>query len=320
MIDSLVSANSVLVIMGPTASGKTQLALALADQLPIEIISMDSALIYRHMDIGTAKPSAEELAKVPHHLIDILDPLESYSAADFIRDTKRLVGEIHQRGRLPVLVGGTMMYLHALQAGLATLPSADETIRQRLLAQYQQDPAVLHQTLTQVDPVAAERIHPNDPQRLVRALEVFELTAKPLSQWQAEQEQQKWDVNLIKVALIPEDRSRLHQQIEQRLQKMFESGFLHEVEQLYTRGDLNPDLSSIRCVGYRQVWQYLAGEIDWITAQQKALVATRQLAKRQITWLRKEQDLLTLDPFVINLDDQLAKLYDCLHKNSYPSG
>ena len=316
LLQSLLAKKSVLAIMGPTATGKTELALALAEVLPIEIISMDSALIYRDMNIGTAKPSAQELAKVPHHLIDILDPAENYSAADFIHDTKRLVNDIHGRGRLPVLVGGTMMYMNALQKGLASLPSADETIRARLTEQYRQNPQALHQALQVVDPAAADRIHPNDPQRLIRALEVYELTGKPLSRWQAEQAMSEWDVNLIKVALLPEDRAKLHQQIEKRLNQMFEQGFLQEVEALFRRGDLQPDLPSIRCVGYRQVWSYLTGELDWEAAKAKALSATRQLAKRQITWLRKETDLCVLDPFSLDLQTKLDSLCDFLHKKS----
>lgn len=316
VMDKLIQQKTLLAIIGPTASGKTRLALALSQQWPIEIISMDSALIYRTMDIGTAKPSLEEQALVRHHLIDILDPSERYSAADFIEDAKRLVDEIHQRGKLPVLVGGTMMYLHALEQGLAKLPVADPKTRDRLERDYKTDALALHQRLAQVDSLAAQRIHHNDPQRLIRALEVFELTAKPLSQWQAEQAASDWSVNVLKVILMPEDRAQLHHHIEQRLQQMFAQGFLDEVGALYRRGDLNADMPAIRCVGYRQVWQYLQGDWDWEMAQQKALSATRQLAKRQITWLRKQTDGLGLDPYRLSLSEQVTKVAEYLYKFS----
>lgn len=295
----LLERKTVLAIMGPTASGKTALALNLADSLPLEIISVDSALIYRGMDIGTAKPSQTERAKVPHHLIDILDPAESYSAADFVTDCKRLVDEIHQRGCIPALVGGTMMYFHALQQGLAELPSAEPAIRQALQAEYEKDAIAMHQRLAQLDPVAAERIHFNDPQRLIRALEVYQISGETLTALQAKQTAASWSVNLIKIGLIPQDRAKLHQQITRRLDQMFQHGFVDEVKTLYQRADLHSDLPAIRCVGYRQAWSYLAGETDLETCYQKALVATRQLAKRQLTWLRKEQALLVLDPFEI---------------------
>jgi tRNA dimethylallyltransferase len=304
----LLAQKTVLAIMGPTASGKTSLALALAELYPIEIISVDSALIYRGMDIGTAKPSVVEREQVPHHLIDILDPVESYSAADFVEDTKRLVLDIHQRGRLPVLVGGTMMYFHALQKGLADLPSADPALRQQLTEQYINAPEMLHQTLLMVDPVSAERIHANDPQRLIRALEIYHLTGEPLSSLQAKQQHTNWDVNLVKVGLIPKDRSKLHQNIELRLKQMFSHGFIDEVTALYQQPDLHTDLPSIRCVGYRQVWSYLQGEIDQAQAFDKSLVATRQLAKRQLTWLRKEAGLLEIDPFEQDIEQQCSQI------------
>lgn len=315
MLDELIQAKTVLAIVGPTASGKTRLALELAKHLPIEIISMDSALIYREMDIGTAKPDVQELAQAPHHLIDILDPAETYSAADFVADAKKLVTEIHARNRLPVLVGGTMMYFRALQDGLATLPSADETLRAEFLANYQHNQIWLHEELSKYDPVLAAKLHPNDQQRLVRALEVFHLTGKPLSQWQAEQASASWDVNLLKVGLLPENRAQLHQQIETRLQQMFAAGFLSEVEKLFQRTDLTADLPAIRCVGYRQVWQALAGEIEADEIFEKALAATRQLAKRQITWLRKEEDLLALDPFNTELNQQIEQVIKLLTNN-----
>lgn len=307
-IDRLIQAETVVAIMGPTASGKTALALALAQSYPVEIISVDSALIYREMDIGTAKPSALELTQAPHHLIDILDPSQRYSAADFVKDCKYLVNQIHQREHIPLLVGGTMMYFHALQQGLADLPSADVQIRNELTQAYQCDPQALHKQLFEVDPEAAARIHANDPQRLIRALEIFRLTGQSLSSLQAQQAAVDWPVNLIKVGLIPQDRAQLHQRIEFRLKKMFEEGFVNEVALLYARGDLQADLPSIRCVGYRQVWDYLAGQYDLQTAYEKSLVATRQLAKRQLTWLRKEQGLLEIDSITSTLEQQLNKL------------
>lgn len=315
-IATLLKNKTVLAIMGPTASGKTALALQLAEKLPIEIISVDSALIYRGMDIGTAKPTAAELAAVPHHLIDILDPAQAYSASEFVTDSKRLVDEIHQRGRLPVLVGGTMMYFHALQQGLAELPSADAEVRARLQQAYEHDPVALHQRLQQVDPVAAERIHPNDPQRLVRALEVFELSGESLTKLQARQTQQTLGWNLIKIGLIPQSRELLHQHIAARLQQMFAAGFLDEVKGLHARPDLHADLPSIRSVGYRQAWLYLNAEVSEDEWQEQALIATRQLAKRQLTWLRKEQQLNVLDPYVLTADEKLAQLMNLLHKNS----
>lgn len=304
----LLDAKTVIAIMGPTASGKTALALALAQSYPIEIISVDSALIYKAMDIGTAKPSKQELAQVPHHLIDILDPLQSYSAADFVCDCKRLVDQIHQRGHLPVLVGGTMMYFHALQQGLADLPSADAKIRAELTQAYQADSSALHKVLADVDPDAAARIHVNDPQRLIRALEIYKLTGQSLTALQAKQSSTNWPVNLCKVGLIPQDRAWLHVRIEQRLKIMFEAGFIDEVKMLYQRGDLKADLPSIRCVGYRQVWDYLKGQYDLETAFDKSLVATRQLAKRQLTWLRKESSMLEMDPARFKIEEQLTKL------------
>ncbi|HEY9018469.1 tRNA (adenosine(37)-N6)-dimethylallyltransferase MiaA [Thiomicrospira sp.] len=315
-IEKLVQHKTVLAIMGPTASGKTSLALRLAQQWPIEIISVDSALIYKGMDIGTAKPSHAERQQVPHHLIDLIDPTQSYSAADFVTDAKRLVSEILERGRLPVLVGGTMMYFHALQQGMADLPSADPGIRVRLQQQYEQDPQALHQQLKNCDPQAAERIHYNDPQRLIRALEVYEITGEPLSRLQAQQASVNWNVNLLKVGLIPASRERLHLQIQLRLEAMYQQGFLDEVRNLFARPDLHADLPSIRSVGYRQAWCYLNAEYDQTTFEQKALIATRQLAKRQLTWLRKEQGLLTLDPFELSTEQQAKLVGLYLQKNT----
>ncbi len=290
---------SALAILGPTASGKTQLALDLAQVHAIEIISLDSALIYRDMNIGTAKPNAAELAQVPHHLIDIISPLDSYSAADFCRDALALIQDIQARGKLPVIVGGTMMYYKALTEGLNDLPAADPAIR----AQLQADKTTLgllalYQRLQTVDPLTAERLKAGDSQRIERALEVFMLTGKPMSQHFQEQEAQKPALNLTTLALIPETRSLLHAQIKKRFDAMMAGGFLDEVRQLQAKyPSLNPDLPSIRCVGYRQAWAYLAGEDDLAGMTEKSIIATRQLAKRQLTWLRSLDYELALDPY-----------------------
>ncbi len=315
-VKQLIANKKVLAIMGATATGKSGLSMLLAEEIPIEIISVDSALIYQGMDIGTAKPSAEELARVPHHLINIMIPSETYSASSFVEDVHKIVKEIFGRGNLPVLVGGTMMYFHALQQGMASLPSADAAIRSLLLQQWQNDPQVLHQRLKAVDEVAATRIHYNDQQRVCRALEVFELTGKPLSQHQKEGREQQskalTEFELIKIALLPADRKVLHAKIEQRFKQMLSQGFMAEVEQLYLQPELHPDLPSIRSVGYRQAWLFLQQEYDYDTFIEKALVATRQLAKRQITWLRKEQDVLLLDPFKLSTEKLLQLTLDVI--------
>ena len=281
-----------ICIAGPTASGKTALALALCAEFPCEIISVDSALVYRGMDIGTAKPSPAERALVPHHLIDIRDPAEAYSAADFCRDALRLMSEISARGRIPLLVGGTMLYFKVLRDGIAELPSADPVIRAAILADAERLgwPAI-HSQLAAVDAVAAARIHPHHSQRIQRALEVFRMTGVPLSELQRQQTQVDLDHDLIAFALNPVDRAVLHQRIEIRFRQMLEQGFIDEVEALYRRGDLTPELPSIRAVGYRQVWDYLAGAIDYDTMVEHGVAATRQLAKRQLTWLRAWQGL-----------------------------
>ena len=255
-----MSKPKVVCLMGPTASGKTGLAVELASQHGYEIISVDSALVYKGMDIGTAKPDAETLAQAPHRLIDIIDPSESYSAADFMADACREIDDIVAHGKTPLLVGGTMMYFNALQKGLAPMPAADPAIR----AEFEQHAAEfglasLHDQLKQIDPVAAERINPNDPQRLQRALEVFRLTGKTMTQLWAEQEAQELPFDMINLAVMPQDRATLHQRIEQRFDIMMEQGFLAEVEALYQRGDLTIDMPSIRGVGYRKRWQYLEG-------------------------------------------------------------
>lgn len=297
-----------IFLMGPTASGKTDLAAALVARLPCEIISVDSALVYRGMDIGTAKPDAALLARAPHRLIDILDPAEAYSAARFRTDALREMAEVTAAGRIPLLVGGTGLYFRALRQGLSDLPGAAPVVRARLEA----EAAVLgwealHQRLRQVDPVAAARIHPNDPQRLQRALEVYELTGRPLSELQRGGGA-ALPYRVVALALAPMERERLHARIHDRFHLMLERGLVAEVEGLYRRGDLGPDKPSIRCVGYRQVWSYLAGEVEYPAMVELGITATRQLAKRQFTWLRSEPDSHGFDSMDAHLLDKVLKL------------
>lgn len=277
---------NAIFLMGPTASGKTDLAIQLYQNLPVEIISVDSALIYKGMDIGTAKPSKEELALAPHRLIDILDPAESYSAMNFREDALREMAEISAQGKIPLLVGGTMLYYKALIDGLSPLPNADEKVRSEIETKAAQIGwAELHQELEKIDPVSAARINPNDSQRINRALEVFYLTGKSLTEL-TEQKGEALPYNVLQFAIAPEDRAILHERIELRFQKMMEQGFKAEVEKLFARPDLHLDLPSIRCVGYRQMWEHLQGQYDLDEAVYRGICATRQLAKRQITWLR----------------------------------
>lgn len=289
-------------VMGPTGSGKTDLAMALADRLPVELISVDSALVYRGMDIGTAKPTPQELSKYPHRLIDICDPTESYSAENFRRDALQAMREITKSGRIPLLVGGTMLYFRSLQYGLSRLPPSDPAIRQALQKEMdQQGLGALHAELSAVDPLAGKRIHPNDPQRTLRALEVYRLTGQPLSALQASETGDAMPYCPIKLVRAPGERAELHRRIEQRFRLMLASGFEDEVRALVGRGDLTPALPSMRSVGYRQMWEYLRGETSFEQMVERALAATRQLAKRQITWLRseKEADWLEDDPLNI---------------------
>ena len=275
-----------IFLMGPTASGKSALAMELVKCLPCDIISVDSALVYRGMDIGTAKPTAAELALAPHRLIDLLDPSQAYSAADFCRDALREMAAITAAGRIPLLVGGTMLYYKALLDGLSPLPEADPQIRAQIEAEAQAlGWAVLHQQLLQIDPVAGARIHPNDPQRLSRALEVFRITGKTMTEL-TQQSGSELPYRTLQYAIAPTGRALLRQRIAERLDAMLEQGFEAEVRQLFERGDLSPDLPSIRCVGYRQMWDYLAGVIDYGEMRYRGTVATNQLAKRQLTWLR----------------------------------
>ena len=281
--------------MGPTASGKTNLAIELIQHLDAEIISVDSAMIYRSMDIGTAKPSPLILKQAPHRLIDTHDASQSYSAGEFRVDAISAIEEILARDHIPLLVGGTMLYFHVLQQGIATLPPANQLVRQQLKKELeQQGLKKLHQRLTIIDPIAAQRIHPNDPQRLLRALEVPLITGKTLTALQQAPINSHLPYLFINIALIPSDRNLLHQSIATRFQTMLKLGLLEEVEQLFKRGDLHANLPSMRTVGYRQVWNYLMGHISAIEMQESAIIATRQLAKRQLTWLRKKKKLNTL--------------------------
>lgn len=295
-------------LMGPTASGKTAVALELAEQLPVEIISVDSAQIYRHMNIGTAKPDQSTRLRYPHHLIDIIDPTESYSAAQFRDDAWQLMADIAGRGRIPLLVGGTMLYFKALREGLSDLPSADQAMRQviEMMAQEAGWPA-LHAELERIDPQAAERIDVNDVQRIQRALEVHYLTGKTLSELIAERPQQQLPYRLIEVALLPSDRAVLHERIATRFEDMLELGLLSEVRQLREAYALTAQMPSMRCVGYRQVWQYLEGEFGLAALREKATAATRQLAKRQLTWLRSMNDVLEFDCLADDLPQQVRE-------------
>ncbi|WP_419227717.1 tRNA (adenosine(37)-N6)-dimethylallyltransferase MiaA [Alteromonas marina] len=291
--------------MGPTASGKTGLALEIAAQVDSEIISVDSALVYKGMDIGTAKPTLEERAGVAHHLIDIIDPVETYSVSQFVKDTNALIGEILARGKVPILAGGTMMYFNALINGISPLPKSDENIRDEITKQAQQlGWPKLHDELRGVDPVSGERIHPNDPQRITRALEVFRNTGKTLTHWQ-QQEGEKCPYDIAQFAIAPADRAVLHSRIATRFDMMLEQGFEKEVLKLYERSDLHEALPSIRSVGYRQMWQYLDGQLSYAEMREKGIIATRQLAKRQLTWLRGWEQVTWLDTFA---NDNLTKI------------
>lgn len=296
------------VLTGPTACGKTAVALALAERLrgsrPIEIVSVDSALIYREMDIGTAKPTAEELAQVPHHLIDIVDPLERYSAARFVTDASEAIAGIRSRGATPLLVGGTMLYLKALLEGMDDMPAIAPEVRAELDARMKaQGSVALHAELQQVDPVTAERLAPGDTQRIQRALEVFHGTGQPLSHFHSKQADSPPRVSATLVSLEPTDRAWLHRRVALRFEQMMAQGFIDEVQRLRARGDLDADLPSIRCVGYRQVWEALDEGLNLADSKvrhevtQRGIAATRQLAKRQVTWLRSmpHRHVLTCD-------------------------
>lgn len=298
-----------LALVGPTASGKTALALEIARHWPVDIISVDSALVYRGMDIGTAKPSLMERQGIPHHLIDILDPSESYSTGQFKSQSLALMADISQRGKLPILVGGTMLYFNALAGGLAELPEANVEIRARLDEELMRlGKEALHQRLATIDPLAAARIHPNDPQRIQRALEVHEITGKPISTYFDKTAQESIPYQIVKIVVAPEERKILHDLIAKRFVAMINQGLIEEVQVLRRRGDLSEKLPSMRAVGYRQVWAYLDGEYDKQTMMEKGIAATRQLAKRQFTWLRREAEALRLDALQPNITEQILKL------------
>lgn len=285
-----------VVVTGPTASGKTELTLHLAGNGPFDVISVDSAMIYRQMDIGTAKPDAQTLARVPHALVDACDPAEAYSAGRFVEEALAAMERSRAAGRVPLLSGGTQMYFQALQRGLAPMPGADPAVREAIDAEAAMRgwPA-MHVELGRVDPVAAARIHPNDRQRIQRALEVYRVTGRTLSGWQADTRSPVRGFRFVKLAICPSSRAALHGRIEQRLDQMVAAGLVDEVAALFARGDLHADLPSIRAVNYRQYWRHLEGHIDAASARTQALHATRQLAKRQLTWLRAEGGIRWLD-------------------------
>jgi tRNA dimethylallyltransferase len=295
----------VFCLLGPTASGKTALACELVKHFPFEIISVDSAMIYRDMNIGTAKPSSHELSIAPHHLINIKDPVQAYSAAEFCTDAKSLCDSIISRGKIPLLVGGTMMYFNAFQKGLSILPDADEALRKQIEAEaLEQSWEAVYQKLALVDPITDSRIHSHDTQRIQRALEVYYLTGVPLSSLLAV-EKDVPDYRFINFALFPQQRSWLHERIAQRFDLMLSDGFVNEVEQLQSRWDLHLNLPSMRCVGYRQVLEFLRGEYNFETMRDKGIAATRQLAKRQLTWLRHWDDVLLFDSQNVTFSDEI---------------
>ena len=300
-------------IMGATATGKTDLALAIHDAMNVDLISVDSALVYRGMDIGTAKPDAQTLQQAPHHLIDIIDPAEVYSAGQFRDDALTLIQQSVSSQRTALLVGGTMLYFNNLQKGMADMPIVDESVKQAIELEANTNGILaMHERLKKVDPVSAERIHPNDPQRIKRALELFDFTGKTLTDFWQEQQQSSdkasFPYRRIKIALMPDDRVELRQRIMQRFDQMLKQGFIDEVEGLFNRGDLQPEMPSIRAVGYRQVWAYLAGDYGYDEMREKAIIATAQLAKRQMTWLRKEAECNFIDPKTLNTSKVLKNL------------
>lgn len=304
-----------IFIMGPTATGKTDLALSIYNELGaatgFDLISVDSALVYRGMDIGTAKPDAQTLREAPHHLIDIIDPAEVYSAGQFRDDALQLMQQSQAKQHTPLLVGGTMLYFNTLQKGMADMPDVDDAVKQAIeIETKSKGIQAMHDRLKTVDPLSAERIHPNDPQRIKRALELFDATGKTLTDYWREQDQHKavFPYHRIKIALVPPDRVELRKRITQRFDSMLQQGFIEEVESLYDRGDMNAEMPSIRAVGYRQVWAYLAGEYGYDEMREKAIIATAQLAKRQMTWLRKETECNFIDPNTLNTQKVLKNL------------
>jgi len=297
----------IICVMGPTASGKTDLAITLANAFPMQIINVDSALVYRDMNIGTAKPSAKELAKAPHRLINLCDPSEAYSAGRFREEALLEIQTILDAGKIPLLVGGTMLYFRVLQFGVADLPEADPHIREQIEKRAQEKgwPA-LHEALAKIDEQSAKQIHPNDSQRIARALEVFQITGRALSELHAQQQQQQAPFEFINIAIAPEDRKVLHERIERRFKSMLDNGFIDEVKALYERGDLHADLPAMRTVGYRQVWDYLDGKSDYETMVHKGIVATRQLARRQLIWLRRWPDVTWFNSVSTDLNQDVV--------------
>lgn len=298
-----------IFLMGPTAAGKTDIAMALHERLGHELISVDSAMVYRKMDIGSAKPSAAELARAPHRLIDIRDPTEPYSAADFRENALCHMRQISAVGRVPLLVGGTMLYYKQLVEGVANLPSADPVIRQQLESQWQVEGLLsLHRRLAEVDAISAKRIHPNDPQRIMRALEVYHASGRPMSELWAEQQPETFPWRVLSIALAPNDRSFLHRRIEQRFELMLGEGLINEVAALKKRNDLHLGLPAMKSVGYRQVWEYLEDEYDYPALVERGVIATRQLAKRQLTWLRSWSGLKWVDSQRPDVLDKVLKI------------
>ncbi len=296
----------VIFLMGPTATGKTDIAAALFKRLPIELISVDSAQVYLGMDIGTAKPSVEFLNNVPHRLIDICEPDETYSAAKFRSDALLAIDEIHAQNRIPLLVGGTGLYFRALETGISDLPDADEDVRQRLESEARDIGwEAMHARLAEIDPVSAERIHPNDPQRIQRALEIYEISGRSMTEHCEDGDASPFPFELIKIILNPGDRSNFHEKIKHRFLKMLDDGLVDEVRTFHANARFSSALPSMRMVGYRQVWNYLDEETDYEEMIEKAIVATRQLAKRQMTWLRKEENGIWLDSDESGLIDQI---------------
>jgi tRNA dimethylallyltransferase len=287
----------VLVLTGPTGSGKSDFALALAERTPVELISVDSAQVFRGLDIGTAKPTLAVRARHPHHLIDIRDPAESYSAGEFVRDARAAIAGAHARGRLPIVVGGTMLYLRALLRGIAPLPPASPQVRSAIEARAAREGwSALHAELARVDPTTAARVHERDPQRIQRALEVYELTGRAISEWQRATRGAEQDYRWARIALVPPDRRAHRARLAARFASMLGAGLVEEVRQLHARGDLGLHLPSIRSIGYRQLWEYFEGHLSLDEACERAVEATSQLAKRQLTWLRADTELLRLDP------------------------
>ena len=302
-----------IFLMGPTASGKTGVAVELAQRLPVELISVDSALVYRDMDIGTAKPDAATLARAPHHLIDIIDPTEAYSAAAFRHDALRLMAVITQRGRIPLLVGGTMLYFKALLQGLDDLPPSDPAVRAALDAEIAQHGIQhLHKQLASVDAETAARLTSTDTQRIQRAMEIYRISGKPMSTLIRQQTTNEFPYRVIPIALIPSDRAQLHARIAARFKVMLEQGLVDELRALREKYLLHPDMTSMRCVGYRQAWQFLEGEIDNVQLLETGVAATRQLAKRQLTWLRSMPDNIELDCLA---PDLIKSVFDKLTEN-----